>query len=245
MRPHLEQVLNESEAARSTARSFLKLEQAPLNLGVMCTVGAMRFVGFLSEFQMRNPGVEIAITEGVPARLAELLEQGRLDVAVMAQPGGFNERLDPVPLYRERFVVAAGRGHRFERANAVSLADVQGESYLLRMNCEFKDHIREMRRERGIEMRVVFRSERDDWIQSMVAAGMGISFMPEYLPSFPGLVIRPVIEPEIVRDVALVTMAGRRFSPAVGTFVRALKAYRWGDPGADPAPAAPVAGAAA
>src|SRR3569623_790767 len=37
MVPHLEQVLAGSEAARSTARGLLKLEQAALRLGVMCT----------------------------------------------------------------------------------------------------------------------------------------------------------------------------------------------------------------
>ena len=43
----------------------------------------------------------------------------------------------------------------------------------------------------------------------------------------PGLQTRRVIEPEVAREVALVTVAGRRFSPAVAAFVRAIKAYRW------------------
>src|SRR5262249_11546053 len=59
MRPHLEQVFHQTETARSTAKSFLKLENAPLNLGVMCTIGPLRFVGFPQEFQKRNPGIEI------------------------------------------------------------------------------------------------------------------------------------------------------------------------------------------
>jgi hypothetical protein len=36
-----------------------------------------------------------------------------------------------------------------------------------------------------------------------------------------------VIEPEVVREVSVVTVAGRRFSPAVAAFVRAIKAYQW------------------
>ncbi|MGH6959993.1 MAG: LysR family transcriptional regulator substrate-binding protein [Dongiaceae bacterium] len=61
----------------------------------------------------------------------------------------------------------------------------------------------------------------------MVMAGMGICFMPEFSPVLPGLHTRRVIEPEVVREVSLVTVSGRRFSPAVATFVRALKAYKW------------------
>ncbi|HEX2116319.1 MAG TPA: LysR family transcriptional regulator [Alphaproteobacteria bacterium] len=229
MRPHLEQVFHQTETARTTAKSFLKLENAPLNLGVMCTVGPQRFVSFLSEFQSRNPGIEISITEGTPQRLTQLLEEGTLDVAVVAQPEPFGERFDVMRLYKERFVIAVAPGHRFERQNAVRLTDVEGESYLSRVNCEFRDHIRKLREERGIDVRVVFRSERDDWIQTMTAAGMGFCVMPEFLPAAPALVIRPITEPDIVRDVSLVKVAGRRFSPAVANFVRDIRAYKWGE----------------
>jgi LysR family hydrogen peroxide-inducible transcriptional activator len=39
MRPRLEEVLRNTEAAGTTARSFLTLEEGALRLGVMCTVG--------------------------------------------------------------------------------------------------------------------------------------------------------------------------------------------------------------
>ena len=61
----------------------------------------------------------------------------------------------------------------------------------------------------------------------MVMAGMGICFLPEYSAVVPGLRTRRVIEPEVVREVSVVTASGRRFSPAVAAFVRAIKAYRW------------------
>jgi hypothetical protein len=51
--------------------------------------------------------------------------------------------------------------------------------------------------------------------------------MPEYSPTMPGLHTRRVIEPEVMREVSLVTVSGRRFSPAVAAFVKALKAYKW------------------
>jgi hypothetical protein len=39
--------------------------------------------------------------------------------------------------------------------------------------------------------------------------------------------MRRVIDPEVSREVGLVTVAGRRFSPAVAAFVRAIKSYQW------------------
>jgi DNA-binding transcriptional LysR family regulator len=60
-----------------------------------------------------------------------------------------------------------------------------------------------------------------------VAAGMGFCIMPEYLPRLPGVITRPMTEPDIIRHVSLVTMAGRRFSPAVASFVKAIKGHPW------------------
>jgi LysR family hydrogen peroxide-inducible transcriptional activator len=227
MRPQLEQVWQQTETAKTTAKSFLKLEDATLNIGLMCTIGPLRGISFLNSFWRDHPGIEITLLEGVPSRLAELLHDGSLDVAVMAQPGSFEERFDVVPLYREHFVLAFPAGHRFEAHNAVRFKDIEGEAYLRRINCEYRDYLGAISREQGVSVRLAYRSEREDWIQTMVMAGMGICFMPEYSVVVPGLQTRRVVDPDVVREVSLVTVAGRRFSPAVAAFVRAIKSYRW------------------
>ena len=102
VRPHLEQMMAEAQAAKSTAMHFLRMDSAPINLGVMCTVGPMRFMSFLAEFHAAHPGCEVTLIEGVPGRLAELLLDGKLDLAVMAQPEAFTDRLEVRSLYCER-----------------------------------------------------------------------------------------------------------------------------------------------
>jgi DNA-binding transcriptional LysR family regulator len=227
MRPRLEEVIARTEEAKRTAQSFLKLQDALLTLGVMCTIGPLQFVGFLNQFRCTHPGIEMTVVESVPAKLSALLLEGELDVAIMAQPEPFDERLEVKSLYRERFMVACPVGHRLEAKNAVDIAELDGESYLLRANCEFRDHLGELCRQRGFRVRRVFQSEREDWIQTMVAAGLGVCFLPEYSATVPGVVTRPILEPEVVRDVSIVWMAGRRFSPAVAAFVQAVRAFPW------------------
>jgi LysR family hydrogen peroxide-inducible transcriptional activator len=139
VRPHLEQMMAQAEAAKSTAKHFLHMDSAPINLGVMCTVGPMRFMSFLAEFHTTHPGCEVTLIEGVPGRLAELLLDGKLDLAVMAQPEAFSDRLEVRPLYRERFCVAFLAGHRFREKNRVRIPDVAGETYLAWINCEYQD----------------------------------------------------------------------------------------------------------
>ena len=64
-------------------------------------------------------------------------------------------------------------------------------------------------------MRDAYRSEQEDWIQSMVLAGMGVCFLPEFLPVLSGVQTRALVDPEVTREVVLLTVAGRRFSPAL------------------------------
>jgi DNA-binding transcriptional LysR family regulator len=227
IRPHLERMMADAEAAKLTARGFLKLENAPINLGVMCSVGPSRFMSFLGAFRQANPGIELTLIEGMPSQLGDLLLDGQLDLAVMAAPGGFNERLEAKPLYRERFCIAFPAGHAFEAHATVTVDDAITEPHLLRIHCEYNAHWDAEIAAKGQALQVAFRSEREDWIQTMIAAGFGTSFLPEFSPTIPGVVLRPLVEPETVREISLVSIAGRRFSPAVATFVRSCQAYAW------------------
>lgn len=227
VKPHLEQVLVDSQAAMSTARSFLSVDNASLRLGIMCTIGPMRFVGFLAHLQETGANLRITMSEGIPDELCKQLLAEEVEVAIASHPHGFPDRLRATTLYRERYVVAFPPGHRFEGQPAVRIADLEGESYLSRLNCEYYDYLGDLCRERQVEMKDAYRSEQEDWIQSMVLAGMGVSFVPEFLPVLPGIQTRPIVEPEVQRDVVLLTVAGRPFTPALAGFHQAIRTYRW------------------
>jgi DNA-binding transcriptional LysR family regulator len=227
MRPHLKDVLERRDHARTVARSFLKLEAAPLTLGVMCTIGPVLFVAFLNAFREYHPGVEVTVVENVPPRLTELLLNGSLDVALMAQPDAFDPRLKVAPLYRERFGLAFPAGHPFEQRNTLHVTDVRDQTYLSRVNCEYRDYLIELCSEFGVGFHRGFRSEREDWIMTMVAAGMGICFLPEYSAIHPGICHRLVANPEVVRTVSAVSVEGRTLPPAAVAFIKQTSSYDW------------------
>jgi DNA-binding transcriptional LysR family regulator len=236
VRPQLEAILKQSEQARTTAQSFLQLKDAPLRLGVMCTIGPVRFVSFLSRFGVDHPGIEVSLTESIPDELIGMLMDGSLDVAITTAPEATNERLDFRKLYEERFVVAFPPGHRFAALPAVPIQEIAGEAYLSRANCEYYERLENVLAQQMVHVEDVFRSEREDWIQIMVMAGMGICFMPEFSAVLPGLMTKPIVDPPVTRVIHLATVAGRRFSPAVSTFIKAIDRYKWPEP-ADPADA--------
>ena len=130
-------------------------------------------------------------------------------------------------LYKERYVVAFPPGHRFEHLSVVPIAEMEGEAYLLRQNCEYPEHFDRHVGDWTCRLNVRYQSDREDWIQAMILAGMGCALMPEYMPLFSELKTRIIVEPEIFRDISLVTPRGRRFSHVVAAFVRLACGHDW------------------
>jgi DNA-binding transcriptional LysR family regulator len=79
----------------------------------------------------------------------------------------------------------------------------------------------------GVRLIKSYESEREDWILTMVAAGLGVCFLPEFTAAFPGVIGCPVVSPSVARSVCLVSVAGRRQSPPVKTFIHAVRHYPW------------------
>jgi LysR family transcriptional regulator, hydrogen peroxide-inducible genes activator len=207
--PHLEQVWSETQATKSLADGFRKLTRTKLRLGVMCTIAPDQLIDLFVGLQIRHPSIELEI----------------VDASAMGALA--DERTHLMPLFREQMMIVLNGGHSLASSNAVRVKDLDGLSYLNRVNCEFIGHLAPQMEEQGVSCKTVYRSERDDWILAMVAAGLGYGFMPESCIAHPGVVARPLIEPEFWREVNLVTVRGRPHSPAVGALVREVMQANW------------------
>lgn len=227
IRPYLEEVQSRTVAAKSAAHDFLYLEKAPLNIGIMVTIGPLRFTRFLSDFQRDHPGIELWLHEGTLEELSEKLMTGTIDLAIMGLPNELGGRFDAIQLYPERYAAVFPRGHRYEAANRIPFSELVREPFIDRLSCEARGIVQKQWEVQGAELNCAHRSHRDDWVQGLVLAGFGIAVMPEFSISAIGLKSREVADPELKRDVALVSVAGRRFSPSTAKFVKEVKAFRW------------------
>lgn len=227
MQPYFREMFGQMEEAKRRAGDFVRLADSVLRVGVMCTIGPARLVDLFGGFNRQYRGIELYLKDGPAGVLEEALTAGELDLAIYCKPEELDIAHHALPLYSERFMIAVAPSHPLAQLETVRIRDLEGHSYLSRVNCEYRDFIREVRESMGVEIKLPYKSERDDWIQCMVLAGLGFSVIPEFSVTVPGLVTRPLVEPEFRRDVNVVTVRGRPHSPAVGAFVRDLKRYDW------------------
>jgi DNA-binding transcriptional LysR family regulator len=225
--PQLEEIVARSRAVCEQAQQHARLDRADLRLGVMCSIGPARFGGFLARFRAARPRIGLTLADASPERLAERLLSGDLDAALTVVSPVSAVRLRAERLYTERFCVACAPTHRFAARRSVRMRDMDGEVYLLRINCEHRDVLGDHLRAVGAKLVHGCRSEREDWIQGLVATGMGVCFLPEYSAVQPGIVLCPIEDSPPAREISLATVVGRRWSAPLACLVDAARRERW------------------
>jgi DNA-binding transcriptional LysR family regulator len=226
VRPHLQSVYHHSMLAKHLSQDFER--RLPLKLGIMSTISPDEIVDLIANIRTRHPDVELKLCDSNANDLRSRLLAGDLEVVIYALPGEEPDlRTHSIPLFREQMVLAVHRGHRLAKERAFPVREMNNESYIHRMNCEFAGYADQILQQQGVTCTPTYWSERDDWTLAMVAAGLGFAFMPANAVKHPGVVGLPVVEPEFWRQVNLVSVRGRRYSPGVGSLVREAMRKAW------------------
>lgn len=225
--PTLRQMHEQSERARSIAREYRLLDKVPVRIGVLGTIGSVRIARYFASFQSSHEGVELEVVEASLPELLTRLDDGALDLAIVNPFEGVPESFRVHALYKENYVAVLPPEHPLAARNVVRLKDLSKQPYVDRLSCEMREMFAAMCEAGDVELYARFRSEREDWVQAMVLARIGIAVMPEYSVTLPELVRRPIIDPAISRTIALLSVPGRPFSQAATALVRTAQAFRW------------------
>jgi DNA-binding transcriptional LysR family regulator len=193
----------------------------------MCTIGPQLVADLIIRFRTAHPDVQLVVVDGSAPQMVERLETGELEVAIIGVPDELPDSLHQLPIFEEPFVIVLPPNHRLSAKNPIRAAELHEEPYVSRSHCEVFTPVRRDLTSRGILMRKVFSSTRDDWVQGMIKAGLGLGFFPEYAVTDADLVVRPLVEPSYSRTIYLTTVRGRPHSPTVGAFVQEARRYPW------------------
>lgn len=224
--PRLERAHSAVAEALAEAHGARFAKKRRLKVGLVCTLGPQRLVELFARLEKSLPEFELSLTETKAREVIDQLLAEEIDVGISCQPS-YPEEVAVTPLFRERFAVAFRPGHRFEAVSEVELDEMIGENYLERLSCEFDDYYMAHFGDRAFPLNVRYSSEREDWVQAMLLTGLGISFVPEFLPLMPGILKRPIVQPEMWREISLLTVRGRPRSPVADMFVRIANSHKW------------------
>jgi DNA-binding transcriptional LysR family regulator len=179
----------------------------------------------LCEFQLRNPGVEVALSVFDTQRVVELVAERELELGVVgaARP---HRSVVFEPLFRDEVVLVCAPGHRFA-GKRLSLDQLRDEPLLvMQEGAGVRQVIEDELRHAGARLRdfdVRLELGLQESVKSAVAAGYGVSFISrsavEAELAAGTLTAAQVEGLEPSREISLVRSSGRPLTHAAEAFV--------------------------
>jgi DNA-binding transcriptional LysR family regulator len=152
--------------------------------------------------------------------------EGEVNVALTGDLDNAPDRIDDWTLFAERYVAVLAPSHRLAGLPVIGMEALREATILNRSNCDVIPKFQHL----------LFPdapphhnhcSSRDLHLQHLAAAGFGIVLAPEHMPRLPSLKALPIEGDPIWRDVHLLAVQGRRYSPALDAFVKVARLRDW------------------
>jgi LysR family hydrogen peroxide-inducible transcriptional activator len=207
--------------------------RGPLAVGCIPTVMPYLLARHAARFQEKYPDVELRLVENTTTRLAQQLQAGELDMAVVGLPLAQHPDLVCCELFREPLLLAVPIGHRLAHAPAADPKELHGDRLLiLREGHCFRGDALAACRHGGTKLGVFFETDQFASIFSLVAGGFGVSVVPQMAASeAAGCRLIPLRRPAI-RRIGY-ARARRAFVPAAErAFIAWLKELTGSGPAA-------------
>jgi len=221
-----------AECTRASHDLTAAHQGSTLRLGCIPTLPAAGLAGLLADFKQSFPEVALEVQEADALRLDNWLMRDRTDAAItlLGPEVPPREALDHQVLYRERMVLAFARDHKFAARQSLNIADLQSADYIYRTHCP---HTRAMTQEverHDVRPHVAFRTASDARALTMIAAGLGVSMVPDTL-IWPGVRTAVVTGLDTQSSIALVWPRRRgiedRDSKTVSEFASFAASHNW------------------
>jgi len=181
--PHAEAALREVDRARLAARRVSHGDLGTLRVGFTSAASLNPLVpAAIRAFRDAYPDVELRLAVQATTALLTQLSQDLLDVAFVRPTTGERESLRVVPLPDERLWIALPAGHSLAGRKRLRLAELRHESFILypRANGSvLYDAIIAACQNAGFSPRVTQEAPQMASIVSLVAAGVGVTLVPE------------------------------------------------------------------
>lgn len=224
--------LAQIEIAKREIRSADGDNAGKVTLGILPTIAPYLLPQILQTFQKRCPKIRLVIHEDITVRLLQLIEENKLDIAVVSLPireHGFEME----KLFVEELLLAVPRQSPLCQREKIRMDDLHCENFiLLREGHCLGDQILNFCNRHDFCPRISLRSGQLATVQSLVAAGLGISLVPRMAAiGSADILYRSLESPRPRRSIAVVTRSKRPLKKAAQEFLKHLcrmgEKFRW------------------
>lgn len=222
---HADAVLARLAVAQDEVAEIAGLRSGRVRVAAFPSGSATLFPAATRSLRDSHPGIRVSLVEAEPPDALELLRTGHVDLALTfsyPETGTASSRDFKFEcLFEDELLLVAGA---MGRARRLKLVDFKDDAWIA--GCErCRAHLLHLTAEAGFEPKIVYATDDYVTVQSLVAAGLGVTVLPS-------LALRAHRRPDVrviplashaTRQISAVVLPGPRRPPAVEAMIQAMR----------------------
>ncbi|MEI4768770.1 LysR family transcriptional regulator [Psychrobacillus sp. FJAT-51614] len=226
---HAIQIIDQFQQLKSEIIDVAEMIKGQLLIGSLASTGAYLLPKTISTFKDRFPGIELVLIEDTSVQLQSMISRGQLEIALMSMPIS-NVELEKETILEEDILLAVSPNHWLASYEEADLKDCKDESFILiKEGYHFRKNTYDLCVQSGFEPKIVFDSININTCESLVTAGVGISFVPRMIVDNFKMSENPVylpIKAENInpkREIVIAYKNNRYLSKAARSFINIMR----------------------
>ncbi|PDO09272.1 MAG: LysR family transcriptional regulator [Candidatus Reconcilbacillus cellulovorans] len=220
----VEAILADLDRAVQEIREFLDPERGEVRIGFPHSLGISMLPTAIAAFRKEHPNVRFRLRQGTYSSLIRDVIQGDVDLAFVSPFPENHDRVVGELLLTEELYAVLPPQHPLAGRSEIRLDELRDEPFVMFSEMySLRGIVLDACRKAGFVPNVGFEGEETDTIRSLVAAGMGVSLLPEMAlvetgPLMPAKV--KLSEPRVTRTIGIVRRKGEKLPIAAEMFRR-------------------------
>jgi LysR family hydrogen peroxide-inducible transcriptional activator len=222
--PHARSILEQMEAARTSVAEKNAGARGSVTVGVIPTIAPYLMPRCTAAFARKYPDAKLRIVEETTPTLVEALRDLSIDLAILALPLRHKD-LECFPIRTEPLFAVLPKDHPRAAAESLALKNLRGEPFvMLRDGHCFRDLSLTTCTHARITPNIAFESDQFSSVLGMVAAGVGISLVPEMaIDRNAGCRYVRLSDARATRTIVAAVLRGRSFNRVQQAFLSGMQ----------------------
>lgn len=222
----VEKILGELEKAVVEIRELIDPETGEIRLGFPHSHGVALIPTVVGLFRRLHPNVKFRFRQGKYDVLIQDLLNNEIDLAFISPCPLNRPDLEGDIVLTEKLYAVVPQGHPLAGEKSIRLESLKDETFVLfKEGYSLRAIVMEACNKAGFKPNIGFEGEETDTIRGLVAAGMGVSLLPEMALSGSGVMMPAKVEisdPPVSRTIGLIHRAGEKLPIVAEMFRRFL-----------------------
>ncbi|SDU97521.1 LysR family transcriptional regulator [Pseudomonas mucidolens] len=217
--------VHEVERGLRRIQETTDLKRGRIFLACSTTVAATRLAKILAAFESDYPGIEVFVRELTSGDMHDSIRKGEVDFGIgpVSDLPDFNCET----ILTENLYALVPKKLHEAGGSTITMTDLaQMPLLLLNLATALRAVVDDTAKQLGLELKTRYQFNQAQTLISMANAGLGAAVLPAVvLPDDPHPDTHEmlIIEPELMRQVAIITIKGRSMSPAASRLAQLVR----------------------